>query len=545
MSLMARIMARAFGLPAPASRDVACEKDLPVRLPDGVTLYADRYFPRDLGPCPTILSRSVYADRQRGGFIGEIVAGQGFNCVMVSGRGTMGSEGQLDPFRQEQADGLAVLAWLEAQPWFNGSVGTTGASYLGFTQWAIAAGAGDRLAAISPQLIGADIGRAMFPGGAFALEVWLFWCSLIHTQEGSSFQQMFGAYDVGGRVRRAAGRLPLSEGDEAAFGRRFPFWSAWLEAGPEAPYWAPGDHHTALPQVTAPAHLVGGWFDFFIPMLLEDYAALRDAGRQPWLTIGPWSHFATEAASIGQREGLAWMRAHLLGDRAGLRGAPVRYYVLGAEAWREDEVFPPPGTQVQRWYLYGGGGLGRGPPEPSAPDALRYDPADPTPAVGAAYRAQLMMRVRVDNRRHEARNDVLVFTSSPLLEDLEVIGPVEAEVWVHAERPWFDVFVRLCEVLPSGRSVNVCDGLQRVVVTDGSPEEPRCVRVTLAPTASHFAAGRRLRVQVSGGAFPRWARNMGTDEPLATATTLVPVTRWIHHDPARPSAILLPVAVRG
>ena len=126
-----------------------------------------------------------------------------------------------------------------------------------------------------------------------------------------------------------------------------------------------------------------------------------------------------------------------------------------------------------------------------------------------------------DNRELESRPDVLVYTSAPLASGLEIIGPVSATVYVRASRPYFDIFVRVCDVEPTGRSVNICDGLVRV--TAENPATVRDVRVDLWPAAHRFATGHRLRVQVSGGAHPRFARNTGSGEPLATATALVPV----------------------
>lgn len=182
------------------------------------------------------------------------------------------------------------------------------------------------------------------------------------------------------------------------------------------------------------------------------------------------------------------------------------------------------------------------PPVTSPPDEFRYDPADPTPSLGGP----LLVAQRagpVDNRPVEARPDVLTYTSAPLTGPVEVIGPVRAEIHVRSELPYLDVFVRLCDVDRRGRSWNVCDGLVRVT-PDRFPADP-CgalrVPVPLWPTAYRFAAGHRLRVQVSGGAHPRWARNPGTGEPLGTAVTLRVGWRQVLHDPTHPSAVLLPI----
>ena len=139
-----------------------------------------------------------------------------------------------------------------------------------------------------------------------------------------------------------------------------------------------------------------------------------------------------------------------------------------------------------------------------------------------------------DNRAVEARADVLVYSSHVLERDLEIVGPVVATVKVRGSRPYHDVFVRLCDVEPSGRSVNVCDGLARVT-PDSHPSDGDGwaeVTVDLWPAAHRFRTGHRIRVQVSGGAHPRYARNPGTAEPLATAMDLRPVDVEVAHGPS-------------
>ena len=144
---------------------------------------------------------------------------------------------------------------------------------------------------------------------------------------------------------------------------------------------------------------------------------------------------------------------------------------------------------------------------------------------------------RADNSALEARADVRTYTTDQLEQDIEVIGEVSAEIWFRSSLAHADVFVRLCDVDPRGRSRNVCDGL----VSLSGADEVSCVTVRLWPTAYRFKAGHRVRVQVSSGAFPRYGRNPGTGEPRATATTLRPADQEVYRDTARPSAITLPV----
>jgi hypothetical protein len=210
---------------------------------------------------------------------------------------------------------------------------------------------------------------------------------------------------------------------------------------------------------------------------------------------------------------------------------------MGEEAWRDFDAWPPPGYSPQRFHLQSGGGLGRTPPgHAEVPlSRYRYDPADPTPAVGGV-RMTRTGSGRVDNTKLEARSDVLTFTTAPLDADTEVIGEVSAEIWFRSSLPHADVFVRLCDVDPGGRSRNVCDGLTSLSGVDTVTQ----AGVRLWPTAHRFKRGHQIRVQVSSGAFPRFARNPGTGEPPATAARLQPADQEVYHDQAHPSAIILP-----
>ncbi|CAM5701988.1 Cocaine esterase [Streptomyces alboniger] len=212
--------------------------------------------------------------------------------------------------------------------------------------------------------------------------------------------------------------------------------------------------------------------------------------------------------------------------------------MMGEDTWRDFESWPPSGYSARPFHLGAHGALLADQPEESAPDQYRYDPADPTPAVGGVRLVKDCGRV--DNSALEARPDVLTYTTPTLDEDVEVVGEVSAEIWFRSSLAHADVFVRLCDVDPDGRSHNICDGLTSLTHAD----ELTCATVSLWPTAYRFKQGHRIRVQVSSGAFPRYARNPGTGEPLATATTLRAADQSVHHDPAHPSAIILPVRER-
>jgi putative CocE/NonD family hydrolase len=289
---------------------------------------------------------------------------------------------------------------------------------------------------------------------------------------------------------------------------------------------------------------VGGWYDIFLPQQLDDYRALVAAGNPPRLVIGPWTHAASKGFAVQARESLEWMDRHVLGTRSVENRPPVRLFVMGTDRWRDFSAWPPEGYGSQRWHLRANAHFDPRPPDASTPDTYRYDPADPTPIAGGT-----LLR-RSGGRRNqastEARADVLVYSSAVLTSDVEVIGEVSAEIYLASDLEHFDVFVRLCDVDERGRSFNVCDGLERVSPLRSRPRTEDgtwTIRVPLWATAHCFRAGHRIRVQVTSGAHPRFIRNLGTDEPLATATKMQVANQRIFHDPRRPSGIVLPVRV--
>jgi putative CocE/NonD family hydrolase len=287
--------------------------------------------------------------------------------------------------------------------------------------------------------------------------------------------------------------------------------------------------------VSVPVSSIGGWYDIFLPGQLRDFQALQEAQCPARLTVGPWTH--TEFTNIGVLEAVEFGLAYAGGEQPPERGA-VRLFVMGEGAWRDFESWPPKGYEPQRFLLQPDGVLSGEPGRDSAPDTYRYDPADPTPAAGGI---SISHGGRVDNTALEARSDVLTYTTSVLDEDVEVIGEVSAEIWFRSSLAHADVFVRLCDVGPDGLSHNICDGLTSL----SGASELTSATVRLWPTAYRFKRGHRIRVQVSSGAFPRFARNPGTGEPRATATTLQAADQAVYHDPEHPSAVVLPVRVVG
>ncbi len=544
MTITSRILGRAAKLRPANTAEIVVERDIEAKMSDGTVLLADRWYaPADVTTAPIVLIRSPYGRRQFGLF-GRLFAERGYQAVIQSVRGTFGSEGTFEPFRHESEDGRATLDWLEGQPWFTGAVGTFGPSYLGLTQWAVIADAPAFVRAMAMQVTAANFRDAVvFPGGSFSLQTGAFWIHMMEVQEKKPAHFLWAMATNHKRLARVYEALPLRDADTVAFGHAVRFYQDWLEhETPGDPWWGPIDYSSHV-QLAPPISHVAGWYDLFLPNQIDDYRRLRDAGREARLTIGPWIHAGPGVGVAGLNDAIDWFDVHLRGipDRA--RRGRVHLYVMGSDRWADVEDWPPPATP-QRWHLHPGGVLSTDTPSDGAADHYRYDPADPAPSVGGATLDPTLAGAKNQQKR-ESRPDVMVYTTAPMINDMTVAGPVEAEIWLRSSRPFFDVFVRLCEVDRSGKSRNISDGILRVDATSAPPAADGIshVVVKMWPTAITFKAGHRIRVQLSGSAHPLFARNTGSGEPLATAATVFPSDNELFHDPQHPSAITLPVSL--
>jgi putative CocE/NonD family hydrolase len=528
----------------PASTRTEVTRDIAVRARDGVILRTDHYAPR-LADAATVLIRTPYGRGGLNAVFARIIASHGFHVVAQACRGTGGSGGEFDPLLYERDDGLDTVDWLRRQYWFNGRLGTFGPSYVGYVQWAIADV--PELAAMATMVTASDFGDPANAGESFALYTTLAWAVLMQSQGSAWLPSITELVRGQPKLARALNHLPLSEADVVATGVPVSFFRTWLEQtaareNGDNDYWVARGHAHRLSAVTAPVLMIGGWHDIFLPWQLRDYAALRAAGARPYLTIGGWAHGSTGLIKTSLREGIAWLATHLRPDAPPPTRQPVRLFVGGAQAWREFDDWPPAAGRTQPWFLHSGGGLA--PARPGQPTTARftYDPNDPTPSVGGALLVQSAAGPK-DNRPLEARHDVLVYSSQPLREPVEIVGPVRARIHVRASRPFFDVFVRVCDAQPNGPSLNVCDALVRVAPGryPATGDGWRAIDLDLWPAAYRFRSGHQIRVQVSAGAHPRYARNTGTGEPLSRAVTLQPVEIEIGQGGSRSSEVLLPL----
>ena len=562
---------RLLNLPPPRYA-VRVERGIRVPMEDGIDLLTDRYAPQSRGdapgePFPTLLIRTPYGRRDEtrfgAGFTLAELPAQRFAergyCVLVqSVRGCFASSGDFVPHVHEADDGAATVAWLGRQPWFDGRLAMWGPSYLGYCQWATATRAAGALSAMMPMITSAENFSVTHPNGAFGLETRLRWTQGMVALKRLYRQNWRGRLGqatarAARQLRRAYHHLPLLNADEVATGEAVSFHRNLLtHADPDSPYWQARDRRSAVDQVAAqnvPAHFIGGWYDYYLPGLLRDYRTLCAAGRQPYLTIGPWAHAQPGPLLAGLREGVRWFDHHLRGEGE-LRQKPVRLFVMGANQWCEFDEFPPPSTE-RLYFLHEHAHLLDDPSTNVPPSRYTYDPADPTPSVGGALLAFSGAGAQ-DNRALEARPDVLTFTTPPLHEAVDVIGTARVILSVQSTLAHTDFFARVCDVSPGAHSLNVCDGLVRVtpsgVAGDGGENKVERgeggmlrIEITLHATAHRFQRGHCIRLQISSGAHPRWSRNLGTGEPLATGTAMRVAEQQIFHDAARRSRVVLPV----
>lgn len=541
MSLLSSILARRWDLPPAQTRAVVREQKLRVPMDDGTVLLADRWVAEEAKdkPQPTVLVRSCYG---RGGFYGllhgRFLAERGLQVVIQSVRGTFGSEGEFNPL-DERADGLTTLHWLRQQPWHEGRIGMTGESYLGFVQWAVAADADEDLTGLSIQGSASQFHGQSFPGGSMSLETSTQWMVMTTTQERGlaplpillalcKLPSMLSERSLRNLDRRTTG-------EEVAWFREVPGgWRATSRRGSGAS----GPTCRWSPAGTTPSRR-GSW----------------RTTRRWWRPAGTLS--SSSARGRTSRKGSsppasarAWLRGHLHDDWSFANRAPVRVYVTGERAgggWRELERWPPEESAARRLWLTNGARLTWDSPgsDQAGSKRYRYDPADPTPSVGGPI--MITAKTVRDNRKLESRPDVITFTTEPLDGPLEAIGPARVELFARATEPYFDLFARVCDVDPDGASWNVCDALASVAPGrfEHSEEEGVWrVEFDLWPLAHRFAAGHRIRLQVSSGAHPRYVRNPGTGEHPLEAETLLPVDVEILHGPDHGSSVELPILPR-
>jgi putative CocE/NonD family hydrolase len=494
-------------------------------------------------------------------------------------RGTYASDGAFEPFRNEREDGADTIEWASSLPGANGSVGMFGLSYQGHTQLAAAVGDSGALKAIIPRQRCADpLNGIYFRQGAFELTMQTIWYALhaglpqtVRAHEGdatrlnAAVRSLANAVDAlssdGYRYRPLVDFAPLAG---TALADHF---FAPLRNPMDADALSFLDLTKDMDAISTPALHVGGWYDIFIQQTLDDYVAMQHRGVPVQLFVGPGTHtgvsidpigdrvfgVASEDPSIGlstsfENIQLDWFDRHLKNDPTPPDELTATVFVMGENRWRTFASWPPESVATSL-YLDTGGNLVEERPSGGG-ESYTYDPDDPVPTLGGAIMGDAAHRPGVfDQRPIESRPDVLTFTTAPLLHDLEVIGRVTAHLWAQSDAVDTDFVVRVCDVEPDGRSLNVVDGIVRALYRDHStgaapspisPSTPYEYEIDLWSTAYVFRRGHQIRVQVTSSNFPRWDANPNTGTPFESTTAVV-AHQTVLHGPGHPSRLVLPV----
>jgi len=549
----------------PATYSVRIKHGAAMTTADGVKLVADVYFPQFDRPRPTILvripfSRSFQNDLGAAA-IARFWASHGYNVVIQGSRGRFKSGGEYYPLRDERRDGIATLQWLSRQPWFDGRLGMWGGSVFGYTQWVLADQQNPGPSALMIQICSTSVHEMFYPGGAFSLESALFWAVRSRGQRDQtpSFRDL----------ERGFNGFPLLDADDRVVAD-IGFFDDWAQHREVDDYWKAIDGDQRARTVRAPVLLMAGWSDPFLPGQLRDFNIIRReadprVAAESRLIIGPWTHAdpirfpdGTTAGPYRQASlapSLPWFD-HVLQGRAldATLASPVRIYVMGENIWRDEQEWPLARARPTALYFRGAGhanssdGDGRlslEPPTAAEPlDSFTYDPLDPVPSRGGAMlgpRAGMAPQNDVEKRR-----DVLVYSSAPLPQDLEVTGPVSATLNIATTAASTDFTVKLVDVDPAGQAYNVTDGILRRAYPAAAekPAQTYEIKIDLWPTSMLFRKGHRIRVDVSSSNFPRYDRNPNTGRDISTETSPVAAVQSIYHSPGQLSHILLPVIPR-
>ncbi|CAN5496289.1 CocE/NonD family hydrolase [soil metagenome] len=524
-------ISRVMRMPAPTT-EFSVQRGLRVPMRDGVELLADHYAPDTADPAGTLLVRTPYGlTWPLSSLYAGIYATRGYHVILQSVRGTFGSGGEFEPIVNEAPDGHDTAAWLREQPWFTGSFATMGLSYLGFTQWALLADPPPELKAAIITVGPHDFHDVTWGRGAFAVNDFLGWSNaMAHQEDQGRVRGLIRGLRAPRAVAAAAAGAPMGAAARELLGPGAHWYESWL-ANPDAgaSYWPPRRMTAALDRVEIPILLLTGWQDVFLDQTLVQYRHLRDRGQTVAMTVGPWTHgqMTTRAAGLVGRESLDWLAVHL-GDQPRLARSQVRAHI-GQHGWVDLADWPPANTD-HVLYLADDGSLSATPPATAGPISFTFDPADPTPTIGGRLLSNAG-GYRNDSALAQ-RCDVITFTGPALSGDLTVLGPPVVELAHRCDNSRHDLFVRLSEVDSNGRSRNVSDGFRRFTTSAGT------VRLELDDIAHRFRAGSRLRVVIAGGSFPRFARNLGTDEPAITGAAMLRATHTVELGASR---LVLPV----
>lgn len=588
-------------IPRPRAKyEVRIEKSNMVPMRDRVRLSTDVYLPVGAGErLPVVLIRTPYDKREHRRLNPDsseatFFASQGFAVVVQDTRGRFESEGEFTISFPDVEDGHDAVDWAAKQPWSNGKVGGYGCSYAGDTQVMAAKARHPAYRAMIPQSAASsypDRGFLHSAGGALDLSISLSWFA----QTGSKLRYLpppgtpralvaeYGEYfpilpslppfDVSKQVWN----LPLIDILKRA-GVPPTDWENVLTHGPNDPWWVGLGYLTDQDRFDTPALQVDSWFDTGIAVSLNQmnflrrHSVSRPARENQFFIVSPTLHCRSEEATahtvVGERDMgdprrdfwtmyLEWFDHWLRGVENDVTTMPkLQYYLMGKNEWRSADGWPIPGTRFTKYYLHSGGRansrFGDGTLSTSKPgaepaDDYVYDPGTPVPSRGLACCVG-GPRGALDQSDVETRSDVLVYTTPPLMEGLEVTGPIELVLFASSSAKDTDFTGKLVDVLPDGGAYNVQEGILRARYRDGwnrkvwlGPGKVVRVPVSLEATGHYFERGHRIRLEVSSSNFPRFDRNLNTGGNNYDETTWVVARNAVHHSAAYPSHLVLPI----
>lgn len=558
---------------------VRVENDLPVPMRDGTRLSADVYLPAEGdGPWPVLLARTPY-DNNLLMDLGFYWAQNGYVYVAQDVRGRYDSEGDFAPWDAETNDGYDTLEWIGQQAWCDDNVGMTGGSYLGQVQWQAAFTGHPLLKAIAPRVMGNNLWDSPhFQGGAFGLGVNAVW----GWRTMGRTMQRIDRIDWPAVLRT----LPLRDMEKVS-GKRHPAFAAWLDRHDYDDSWRATAVDEHFETFTIPVLQICGWYDLYAGGMMANFVGLRERagsalGRENQrIIMGPWTHSQAGTAPPGttdagdrdfglvslldtQRIELAWFDRWLKGSPNGAETEPpVTLFVMGANTWRDEREWPLARTKWTPYYLHskgkanslsGDGWLSPTPPDDEPADTYVYDPEQPVPTLGGCNccNPEIVPWGVFDQRPIEVRDDVLVYTSPPLDQDLEVTGPIVVHLFATTDSLDTDFTAKLIDVLPDGTAWNLCDGIVRGRYRKGrgpaellTPGEVVEFTIDCWVTSNLFRAGHAIRLEISSSNFPRFDRNLNTGAPIADDASPRIARQRIVHDSEHPSHVLLPVIPLG
>lgn len=574
------------------------EFHVPVKMSDGIVLRANIYRPNREGRWPVLLHRHPYnKDAPPVSFglydISRAVA-SGYVIIVQDTRGRFASEGDWDLLRtanQEAFDSRDTIRWAAQLPYSNGRVGLFGESYSAFVQWAGMLQNPPELKAAAPSFSWSDpFDGLMYRGGALELGFLSYWQLGMHLdtvprlysderERAIALKRLISDID---HLQTGIKALPLKNLAPFARNQAAPSLLEHWERGMNPKDAEALSLKGKYDQLTVPTLNIAGWYDIFLQGTIDNFLQMRKKGgspeaRQSKLIIGPWMHldhghqageiqFGLAAHSaVADLTGLQlrWFDHFLKEKDTGLASdAPIRLFVMGENVWRDEYEWPLARTRFTPYYLHshghsntlhGDGVLSTRFPGQEEPDHYTYDPMHPVVTKGGA----IMMPPdfnsgAFDQREIESREDVLVYTTSVLEEDVEVTGPVKVRLWASSSAVDTDFVARLVDVHPDGYAQNITDGIIRARYRNAAegeapsliePGKPYLYEIDLWSTSNLFKKGHRIRLDITSSNFPRWDRNPNTGNPWGEdrEEDMAVARQTIFHDAEHPSSLILPV----